>query len=112
MQKLCIQYARHLLSGIMLILTSLFIVLVMLLRLRQICSHPALVQEEGTEVVLDVHADEDLTPELVKARRVLGSGFVAKMQHKMKTRALERIAAEKEVCFRPNRFYSFSRVRF
>ncbi|KAF8970384.1 P-loop containing nucleoside triphosphate hydrolase protein [Flammula alnicola] len=72
-------------------------VLVLLLRLRQICSHASLIQEDG---VAFVHPDEaDVSPEfateLTRARRLVSSEFVAKMKEKFKQDALARMEAEK-----------------
>lgn len=79
-------------------------VLVLLLRLRQVCSHPSLIQEDGA-VAAFIAPDEDDTdwrPEvrevLAKARSELGAAWVAKMRTKFKTQAKERMQAEKEVC--------------
>lgn len=74
-------------------------VLVLLLRLRQICSHPALIQEGETALVSPDEMDETITPktrdELSRARSLVGLEFVAKMKMKLKETALRRIEAEK-----------------
>ncbi|KIP09902.1 hypothetical protein PHLGIDRAFT_101971 [Phlebiopsis gigantea 11061_1 CR5-6] len=75
-------------------------VLVLLLRLRQVCSHPSLIQEEGEEegVAYVDPGQEDIsqkTVELARAERLLGLEFVQRMQAKFRQITLERIAAEK-----------------
>ncbi|EKM56552.1 uncharacterized protein PHACADRAFT_207772 [Phanerochaete carnosa HHB-10118-sp] len=71
-------------------------VLVLLLRLRQICSHPSLIQEEGVAFVAN---DDEETgakyTELVRAERIMGAEFVSRMQAKFKQAMLDRMAAEK-----------------
>jgi SNF2 family DNA or RNA helicase len=65
-------------------------VLVLLLRLRQICSHPALIQEGEAALIAPDEMDESITPEirdeLSRARNLVGLEFVAKMKLKLKTR--------------------------
>lgn len=81
--------------------------LVLLLRLRQICCHPCLIQEDGvTYIGPDEVNDEDMNPdvrdELARARELVSSAFVSKMREKLKDSALRRMSAEKEVsqrCF-------------
>ncbi|KAG1726392.1 P-loop containing nucleoside triphosphate hydrolase protein [Suillus lakei] len=73
-------------------------VLVMLLRLRQVCSHPALIQETSEALVA---ADQlvgglDLKAELARAARLVSSEFVTKLKAKYLQCALARIQAEKE----------------
>ncbi|OAX39929.1 hypothetical protein K503DRAFT_865031 [Rhizopogon vinicolor AM-OR11-026] len=73
-------------------------VLVMLLRLRQICSHPALIQETSDALIA---ADEliggpDLKAELARAARLVSTDFVKKLKEKYFQDALARIQAEKE----------------
>ena len=76
-------------------------VLVLLLRLRQICSHPSLIAEDGHADVLHHESDEDFrvefANELTRARRLVSDEFVSKMKEKFKREALARIEAEKEV---------------
>lgn len=78
-------------------------VLVLLLRLRQVCSHPCLIQEEGqiAAFIAPDEVDDDWSPEnreiLSKARSELGAQWVTQMRQKLRTLALERIKAEKEV---------------
>lgn len=71
-------------------------VLVLLLRLRQCCSHPALIQEEGVAFVAPDELD-DAGRVLKRARDLVSPEFVANLKAKFKAIALERIEAEKEV---------------
>ena len=75
-------------------------VLVLLLRLRQICSHPALIQEDGVALVHPNDMDESVSAgtkdELSRAMNLVSAEFVAKMKHKLKEIALRRIETEKE----------------
>jgi SNF2 family DNA or RNA helicase len=75
---------------------------VLLLRLRQICSHPSLIQEGRAAFVAPEEVDDDFKPELstdlTRARRLVSPEFVTKMKQKFKEAVLERIKAEKEVC--------------
>lgn len=78
-------------------------VLVMLLRLRQICSHASLVQEDGRAFVIgdeedDENLDGDAKAELARARREVSLDFVARMKHKLREIMVDRVKAEKEVC--------------
>lgn len=74
-------------------------VLVLLLRLRQICSHPALIQENGVALAGPDELDETLSPatrgELSRAAALVGPEFVAKMKFKLKELTLRRMEAEK-----------------
>lgn len=79
----------------------------MLLRLRQICSHASLVQEEGRAYVIGGDDDdENLDPaaksELTRARTEVSPDFVARMKHIFREIAIQRIMAEKEVCCSPS----------
>ena len=75
-------------------------VLVLLLRLRQICSHPSLMQDEG---VAFVHPDEvdsskpELATELSCASRLVLPESVTKMKAKFREMPPKRMATEKEV---------------
>lgn len=75
-------------------------VLVLLLRLRQICSHPALIQEGSAALVRPDEEDEFSTPEiheeLFRARDLVGQEFVDKMKQKLMEITLRRMEAEKE----------------
>lgn len=75
-------------------------VLVLLLRLRQICSHPNLIQEDGDGFVHPDEVDDDkpeVRTELTRARYLVSMEFVDGLKAKFKEAALKRIAAEKEV---------------
>ncbi|CAL1709072.1 unnamed protein product [Somion occarium] len=73
-------------------------VLVLLLRLRQICSHPTLIQEDGDGFVRPEEAEDggDTSAELARAARLVSMEFVNRMKSKFKEIVLERMAAEKE----------------
>jgi len=71
----------------------------MLLRLRQICSHPALIQETCDALIA---ADQlvggyDLKAERARAAQTVSMNFVHKLKEKYLRDALTRIEAEKEV---------------
>ncbi|KAG6905532.1 hypothetical protein DXG01_002192 [Tephrocybe rancida] len=75
-------------------------VLVLLLRLRQICSHPSLIQEGGTAYVSPEETEDETgstasNAELARARKFVSAEFVEKMKANFKTSALERMEAEK-----------------
>ncbi|KAH8116128.1 SNF2 family N-terminal domain-containing protein [Phellopilus nigrolimitatus] len=73
-------------------------VLVMLLRLRQVCSHTSLITE-GEDYIIDdnlENTNEDKRDELILAQTLLGREFVTKLRSKLKDVAIERMAAEKE----------------
>lgn len=76
-------------------------VLVLLLRLRQICSHPSLIQEDGVAYIGPDEHFEDIKPEfateLTRAKRLISAEFVAKLREKYKNEALDRMEAEKLV---------------
>ena len=77
----------------------LSLVLVILLRLRQICVHPALIQE-GEDAVLelsDFGVNHGKNSELARAKRLVSEDFVERMKKKLKEISLERTAAEKQV---------------
>ncbi|KAF7302742.1 SNF2 superfamily protein [Mycena chlorophos] len=74
-------------------------VLVLLLRLRQLCSHPALIQEGNASHFLAPGEDDEpaeFRGVLARARKEVSSEFVQKMKTKYKELAKRRIAAEKE----------------
>ncbi|KAJ8073759.1 hypothetical protein PM082_012037 [Marasmius tenuissimus] len=75
-------------------------VLVLLLRLRQICSHPCLIQEQGGAFVMPDEVESETRPEvrreLARARDLVSPAFVVKMKERFKDEALQRIQAEKE----------------
>lgn len=75
-------------------------VLTLLLRLRQICSHPCLIQEEASAFVAveDVdHSRPEIASVLTKAAKLVSPEFVEEMKKKLKDVMLQRIAAEKKV---------------
>lgn len=73
----------------------------LLLRLRQICCHPSLVQEGCAAFLLPDEEDDgskpELATELTRARRVVSPEFVEEMKKRFKDAALQRMKAEKEV---------------
>lgn len=71
----------------------------LLLRLRQICSHPSLIQEDGVAFVHpdEAHVKPEFATELTRARRIVSPEFVAKMKEKFKQQALGRMEVEKKV---------------
>ncbi|KAH7924689.1 hypothetical protein BV22DRAFT_1012721 [Leucogyrophana mollusca] len=77
-------------------------VLVMLLRLRQICSHPALIQEQAdalvspTDLDLDGHQDIDAQNERARAMRLVSPDFVKRLRDRYRDAALARMEAERE----------------
>ena len=75
-------------------------VLVLLLRLRQICNHPVLITDDNTEHT-DSLLDEAnvVSSEYDRALRLVGPEFVAKMNAKLMRLATERMEAEKRVYF-------------
>jgi hypothetical protein len=74
-------------------------VLVLLLRLRQICAHPSLIQEDGVAYMAPGETDSkpEISTELTRARRLVSPAFVAAMKAKFKASAIQRMEAEKEV---------------
>lgn len=75
-------------------------VLVLLLRLRQVCSHPSLIQENGLAYIRPgEEADRsNRNAELLRAVETIGSGFVERVREKYRQIAMERMEAEKQVC--------------
>jgi len=75
---------------------------VLLLRLRQICSHASLIAEDANAFLQPEESREDFklefATELTRARRLVSHEFVTKMQQKFRMEALDRIEAEKAVC--------------
>ncbi|KAF8838463.1 hypothetical protein BDN67DRAFT_971507 [Paxillus ammoniavirescens] len=73
-------------------------VLVMLLRLRQICVHPALIQESCEALIAsdELNGERDLNAERVRAARLVSADFVSKLRGKYKESALARLRAERE----------------
>lgn len=74
-------------------------VLVLLLRLRQVCVHPTLITEDGRAYLLPGEQrkdNEDKRDELARARTLVSPQFVEKMKNKLKDAATARLKAEKE----------------
>ncbi|PFH46796.1 hypothetical protein AMATHDRAFT_7394 [Amanita thiersii Skay4041] len=88
-------FNRYLRAGT--VLKNYHHVLVLLLRLRQICSHPCLIQEGGRPYVMPTEKaeEDDDGDELARARR-LAPGFIEKMKIKLKDMALSRVKNEGE----------------
>ncbi|KAF7349222.1 putative ATP-dependent helicase C23E6.02 [Mycena sanguinolenta] len=63
-----------------------------------LCSHPALIQENGSHWLDADEANdpEEYRAELSRARAIMPKEFVTKMKEKFKDRALSRMQAEKE----------------
>ncbi|TDL24597.1 hypothetical protein BD410DRAFT_786110 [Rickenella mellea] len=89
-------FNRYLRAGT--VLKNYYQVLVMLLRLRQICSHTSLITEEDG-VISDEALNEtklETREELIHAQTSVSREFVVKMKAKLREIALQRMAAEKE----------------
>ncbi|KAJ3900622.1 SNF2 family N-terminal domain-containing protein [Lentinula edodes] len=71
-------------------------VLVLLLRLRQCCAHPSLIQEDGVAFVAPDELD-DAGRVLKRARELVSEEFVTKLKTKFREAVLERMRAEKEL---------------
>jgi hypothetical protein len=71
----------------------------MLLRLRQICVHPALIQESCEALIAsdELNGERDLNAERMRAARLVSADFVSKLRRKYKESALTRMRAEREV---------------
>ncbi|KAK7046715.1 putative ATP-dependent helicase C23E6.02 [Favolaschia claudopus] len=89
-------FNRYLRAGT--VLKNYASVLVLLLRLRQLCSHPALIQENGSHFLAadEVDDPEEYRDELSRARAIMPSDFVKKMKEKFKDRAMRRMEAEQQ----------------
>ena len=88
------------------LLTGL-LVFATLLRLRQICVHPILIQEQADEDGY-IHGDEEgyIERELARAKRLVSEDFVTRMKKKFKEIADERVAAEmSQVCGGVSNFF-------
>lgn len=74
-------------------------VLVLLLRLRQVCAHPCLITESGAAFISpgEVEDTNGIYAELARAQRSMGLDFVVNMKEKFKGLALERMQAENAV---------------
>ncbi|KAF7302735.1 SNF2 superfamily protein [Mycena chlorophos] len=91
------QFNRFLKQGT--VLRNYASVLVMLLRLRQLCSHPALIQEGNNAHFLapgETEESSEFAQVLARARKEVSKEFVTKMKTKYKELAQRRIEAEKE----------------
>ncbi|KJA26761.1 hypothetical protein HYPSUDRAFT_35906 [Hypholoma sublateritium FD-334 SS-4] len=90
------KFNRYLRAGT--VLKNYHQVLVLLLRLRQICSHPSLIQEDGVAFVHpdEAHVKPEFATELTRARRIVSPEFVAKMKEKFKQQALARMEVERK----------------
>ena len=80
-----------------LLFTNGHVVLVMLLRLRQICSHTSLITEEEDVIVDDdiENTTEENRDEVIHAQTVVGREFVTKLKTKLKEIWLGRMKAGK-----------------
>ena len=76
----------------------------LLLRLRQICSHASLITEDGSAFVMPGEADKikGKGNDLARACKLVSPEFVEKMKVKLREAALNRMKAEKEVSFNFN----------
>ncbi|KAK0446072.1 SNF2 family N-terminal domain-containing protein [Desarmillaria tabescens] len=74
-------------------------VLVLLLRLRQLCSHPSLIQEDGVAFIQPEEDEDNWRPEvkeeLLRARKLLGGEFVSRLKRQFMEATLKRMEAEK-----------------
>jgi len=70
----------------------LFPVLVLLLRLRQICNHPALITERGED--LEAAGRTWAEAEVERAIKSFGAGFASKVKGKIRDLETERMEAE------------------
>lgn len=80
--------------------------LVLLLRLRQVCSHPSLIQENALAYIRpgEEAVTSNRNAELLRAVEIAGSGFVERVRDKFREIALSRMAAEKAVCCPAHRY--------
>ena len=72
------------------------IVLVLLLRLRQVCNHPALITEREGGMEAAGHTRAEV--EVERARKFFGEGFVSKVKAKIRDLETERMEVELTVC--------------
>ncbi|KAF6753723.1 SNF2 family N-terminal domain-containing protein [Ephemerocybe angulata] len=89
-------FNRYLRAGT--VLKNYHQVLVLLLRLRQVCSHPCLILEEvGAFVPFEEvdHSKPELASELTRAAKLINPEFVVDMKARMKERMIARMEAEK-----------------
>ncbi|KAF5357721.1 hypothetical protein D9758_007422 [Tetrapyrgos nigripes] len=93
------RFNRYLRAGT--VLKNYSTVLALLLRLRQCCSHPALIQEDaGVAFLAADEIDDESRPgagkELKRARDLVSTEFVDKVKEKLKAAALHKMKAENE----------------
>ncbi|CCM00776.1 uncharacterized protein FIBRA_02818 [Fibroporia radiculosa] len=89
-------FNRYLRAGT--VLKNYHQVLVLLLRLRQVCSHPSLIQEGGSAFISATDLNDrkhDKRYELSRAVQLVSPEFVQKMQDKMAQIMAQRMEAEK-----------------
>ncbi|KAI0089494.1 SNF2 family N-terminal domain-containing protein [Irpex rosettiformis] len=81
------------------VLKNYLSVLALLFRLRQICSHPALITQDGYAFIRrgEEADDSDRNAQLMKVERVAGQQFVRKMKFKCREAAQARIAAKQQL---------------
>ncbi len=76
-------------------------VLVMLLRLRQVCSHTSLITEVDSEniIIADDDGDNQISKKegVFHVQTLLGREFVEKLKQKLKDITFERMEAERKV---------------
>ncbi|KAL5514334.1 hypothetical protein ACEPAG_2422 [Sanghuangporus baumii] len=90
------KFNRYLRAGT--VLKNYAHVLLLLLRLRQVCTHTSLITEDEGVIVDDELDDmnEDKRDDVIKAHSELGREFVDRLKKKLRDIALERMAAEKK----------------
>ena len=71
---------------------QILIVLVLLLRLRQVCNHPALISERAED--LEAAGRSRAEAEVERAIKSFGAGFVAKVRTKIRDLETERMEVE------------------
>jgi SNF2 family DNA or RNA helicase len=77
-------------------------VMVLLLRLRQVCNHPCLILEDGSAFIRPDEWDHENMPadirrELARARDLVSPQFVVQVKERLKDQALKRLQAENHV---------------
>ena len=93
-------FNRYLRAGT--VLKNYHQVLVLLLRLRQVCSHPCLIQEEVAAFVAPEEVDNakaKVASDATRAAKLLGQEFVDDMKKRQKAKMEERMEAEQEVSY-------------
>lgn len=92
-------HGMELLTSLLHLLTFFTPVLSMILRLRQLCSHTALICELDDVTIdesIDI-AEESKRDELIRAHKTVGMNFVVQLKQKLLTEMRERMEAEKKV---------------